>query len=240
MITSRTNLKIKNVKSLKAKKTRDEQNVFVVESVKLVEEALKSGFKINQFFIIDGVSLPYEVDESIIEYVSKDVFDSISSEVTPQGVLAVIEKPQERKPNNKSAILLDNVQDPANVGAIIRTSASAGYEDIYLIESADPFSPKSVRASMGGIFKVNLHFIKREDAKKTISLPFVVADMKGENIFNFKKEEEICLVIGNEGNGVSKEIKDKADYTVSIPMQNQMESLNASVSAGILMYLLKY
>ena len=240
MITSRTNQQIKNVKSLKDKKARDEQNVFVIEGIKLVNEALNSNFAIKQLFVIDGITLPFKLDENIVQIVSKDVFNSISSEISPQGVLAIVEKPKEKMPSGSSAILLDNVQDPSNVGAIIRSSASAGYNDIYLIESADPFSAKSVRASMGGIFKVNLHFIEREDAKKIIKLPFVVADMKGENIFNFTKKEKVCLVIGNEGNGVSQKIKEQADYTVSIPMENDMESLNASVSAGILMYLLKY
>lgn len=239
MITSRTNPLIKSIRALKDKKNRDLENVFIANGVKLVNEAINSNFTIKY---VVGVSTALEklqlTNEEVIE-VSKDVFDSISEEVSPQGVLAVIYKPQEQKANGKSCILLDGVSDPTNVGAIIRTACASDYIDLFLIDSADPYNSKSVRASMGGIFKIHVHYTTRERAKQDINLPFVVADMNGQDVFEFKKKEEVCLVIGNEGNGVSKEIKDKTDYTISIPMKNDMESLNASVSAGILMYLLK-
>lgn len=239
MITSRTNPLIKSIRALKDKKNRDLENVFIANGVKLVNEAINSNFTIKY---VVGISTALEKlqlqDVAVIE-VSKDVFDSISEEVSPQGVLAVVYKPQEQNVNGKSCILLDGVSDPTNVGAIIRTACASDYIDLFLIDSADPYNSKSVRASMGGIFKIHVHYTTRERAKQDINLPFVVADMNGQDVFEFKKKEEVCLVIGNEGNGVSKEIKDKADYTISIPMKNDMESLNASVSAGILMYLLK-
>ena len=115
-----------------------------------------------------------------------------------------------------------------------------GYTDLYFTEDcADPFSPKAVRASMGGIFRVKAHISTRDYIAENLNIPFIIADMNGENVFSFNKKGDFCLVIGNEGNGVSEKIRKKASYTVSIPMENGMESLNASVSAGILMYLLK-
>lgn len=239
MITSRTNPLIKNIRALKDKKNRDEQNVFIANGIKLVKEAIKSNFVIKYIVGTSKALSQLSLDNFEVVEVSEDVFSSISEEVSPQGVLAIIEKPQEQKSNGKNCILLDGVSDPTNVGAIIRTACASNFIDLFLIDSADPFNSKSVRASMGGIFKIHIHYTTRERAKEDIKLPFVVADMYGEDVFSFKRKEEVCLVIGNEGNGVSKEIKCKAEYTVSIPMQNDMESLNASVSAGILMYLLK-
>lgn len=239
MITSRVNETIKFVKSLKDKKNRDENNVFTVEGIKLTKEALKSGFKVKKIFLTENNEKEFLDSGVETVTVSNDVFKSISNEVSPQGVLGIVEKPSEKPFNKKNCLLLDGVSDPGNVGAIMRTAAATGFTEIFLTDCADPFNGKSVRASMGGVFKVSLHTVEREHAIDKIGLPLVVADMYGENIFTFKKKDSVCLVIGNEGNGVSDFIKSKASYTVSIPMENGMESLNASVSAGILMYLLK-
>ena len=173
------------------------------------------------------------------DVVEESVFNSISDEVTPQGILALVKKPQTEieKPKGK-CLFLDGVADPANVGAIIRTAAASGYNEIYTFNCADPFSPKAVRSSMSGIFKVKIYSGEREELLDKIDFPIVVADMGGKNVFSASLPQDFCLVIGNEGRGVSQTLKDRANYTVSIPMENDMESLNASVSAGILMYLL--
>ena len=188
----------------------------------------------------DGFNkLAVAVNENLVTKVTESVFESISNEVTPQGVLAVVKKQISEKIDNGASVFLDGVADPGNVGAIIRTAAASGYKNVYLAHgSADAYSPKSVRASMGGIFKVNIIEGEREQLIKKIKEPIVVADMLGKNLFEFEKGE-YCLVIGNEGNGVSEQLKKIAQHIVSIPMQNGMESLNASVSAGILMYALK-
>lgn len=241
MITSRQNDFIKTVRSLQLKKNRDELNLFTVEGIKAVKEAVLFGC--NFFAVIgtekalNGITYPNGVR---VEEVTESVFESISSEKTPQGVMAVIYKPKcELIPPIGNCLLLDGVSDPKNVGSIIRTAVASGYKDVYLTDdSADAFSPKSVRASMTGIFRANIHYGSREELLKTISKPLVIADMGGKNVFTTPDLGEICLVIGNEGNGVSDLIKNSAKYVVSIPMQNEMESLNASVSAGILMYLL--
>lgn len=240
MITSRQNPLVKFIKSLSDKKARDEYGVFIVEGVKNVKEALASGYKINLIVGTEKGLCGIDIASVKTEIFSDDVFKSVSGEVTPQGALAVVEKPK-CLPSEKTCdcIFLDGVSDPANVGAIIRTAAACGFTDIYIAGGADAYSPKSVRASMGGIFRVRIYTGDRESLADSVKVPFVIADMNGKNAFTFVKTENVCLVIGNEGNGVSEYMKAKAKYTLSIPMQNGMESLNAGVAAGILMYQLK-
>jgi TrmH family RNA methyltransferase len=132
---------------------------------------------------------------------------------------------------------LDNLQDPGNLGTIIRTANAAGIEDIYLINCVDPYSPKCVRASMSGIFFVNIYEGEKKEVLNAVSsVPLICADMNGENIFSFTPPEKFCLCIGNEGGGISEEVKRAAAYTIRIPMRTTCESLNAAVSAGIAMY----
>ncbi len=239
MITSKTNAFIKEIKSLYDKKNRDCLGLYIIESLKLVKDAFISNVDIKSVICTENGAKFLNTDREIV-IVSDEVFKSISAEVTPQGVMAIAFKKSEKPFGNQSSVFLDGVGDPANVGAIIRTAAASGYNDVFVTEDcADPFSPKSVRASMGGIFKVNVHFGNREELVDKIPLPFCVADMLGENIFNLKNISPLCLVIGNEGKGVSQIVKNKAKFTVSIPMENGMESLNAAVSAGVLMYALK-
>jgi TrmH family RNA methyltransferase len=123
------------------------------------------------------------------------------------------------------------------MGTIIRTCAAVGVKDVYLIDTCDPYSPKTVRASMSGIFFVNLYFITREEVKTIMGeVPIIVADMNGESVFSFNPPEKYCLVIGNEANGVSETIKEMATHTVKIPMRETSESLNAGVSLAIALY----
>ncbi|MBQ9513651.1 MAG: RNA methyltransferase [Clostridia bacterium] len=242
MIISKQNQLIKQIKALSDKKERDRSGLYIAEGVKLVKEALS--FPCRIFALIgtcDGMAKLAETRGERVEEVSEEVFLSVSTEKSPQGVMAVIYKPESFIVNEGDrCLLLDDVQDPNNVGAIIRTAAATGYNTVYLTDNcADPYSPKSVRATMGGIFRVNVVYADRNNLLKTIKKPLIVADMGGENIDTFRGSKEFCLVIGNEGNGVSEQIRKKAKYTVSIPMENGVESLNAAVSAGILMYQLK-
>ena len=134
--------------------------------------------------------------------------------------------------------MLDNIQNPDNMGAIIRTAVATNFNKIYLINCVDIYNEKVIRASMGTLFKVE--FIDtnyQQIANLAKSNKIYYADMGGESVFNIKQfEKNLGLVIGNEGNGISKEIKDITNNKLSIPMSNGVESLNASVSAGILMY----
>ena len=237
IITSKANPLIKKIVSLSDKKFRKTYGEYLIEGVKPVNECRSTGSEIA--CIVCTENLSYQYPDAVI--VSDELFSRISSEKSPQGVLAVVKLPDisVKKPNG-SCLLLDKLQDPGNLGTIIRTANAAGYEDIYLINCTDAFSPKAVRASMSGIFYVRIHEGSFEEVINALSeVPLICADMSGENVFEFAPPEKFCLCIGNEGNGLSDQVRSKAEYTVKIPMRTTCESLNAGVSAAIAMYALK-
>lgn len=241
MISSKQNSLVKEIRSLRDKKNRDNLGVFVVEGVKPVREAIELSLSIREIVCAENKAEQFLGCPFKVEVVTNEVFDYISEEKTPQGVLAVVYKNDSTlKTPTGSCLLLDGVADPNNVGAIIRTAVASGYKDIYMtFDCADAYSQKAVRCSMSGVFRANVMRGDIEEILKVVNLPLCIADMDGENVFELKNEKDICLVIGNEGKGVSQALRERADLTVSIPMQNGVESLNASVSAGILMYALK-
>ena len=238
VITSKYNPLIKEIAKLSDKKYRKLCGKYVVEGIKPVRECISAGCTILNVICVEG--LESEFENAVI--VSRAVFESVSSEVTPQGVLAVVELPSNKlKVPQDSCILVDRLQDPGNLGTVIRTANAAGYSEIYLINCTDPYSPKAVRASMSGIFFVKVYQGTNEEILGVLKgIPLICADMDGEDIFSFNSPEKFCLCIGNEGNGMSQEIMKRARFKVSIPMRETCESLNAAVSAGIVMYHLKY
>ena len=241
MIISRQNEFVKHIRSLKEKKYRDLYGEYVVEGIKLTMDAALSGADV---IAVATVSEYYERVKGVAEkceILSEDVFKSVSDEVTPQGVIAVIKKPAESDTVSQGkSLFLDGVSDPANVGAIVRSAAAFGFNTVFIASGADPYSGKSVRASMGGIFRVKIATGERNALIGKVKVPIICADMGGEDLKKSEVPEKFCLAIGNEAHGVSEEIRKCAVKTVAIPMQNGMESLNAAVSAGIIMYGLTY
>ena len=242
ILTSKNNPLIKETASLKDKKARKSLGMFLVEGVKMVNEAKECGLEIDRVFIAQDTNIAVDFDEEKTVYVSFDVMKFLCDEKTPQGVVCRVKIPSYtlQKPTG-ACLVLDGVADPKNMGAIIRTANASGYKEIYLTDDCtDPYSPKSVRASMSGVFFTKIYQGTREEIlQKLENTPILVADMQGENIFSYDAPERFALVIGNEGNGVSQLLRENANGVVKIPMQSTQESLNASVSAGILMYLLK-
>lgn len=239
IIVSKNNPLVKELAALKEKKFREKSGSFLVEGEKMVRECAGSGLKIRRLIVRED----YRGDTYGLETVTLgvDAFKAVCDEKTPQGVAAEVEIPcYALRAPEKSCLLLDGVSDPANVGAIVRTAVAAGYTELYCIDCADPYSPKSVRASMSGVFFAK---IMRGGRGKVLSalkdVPLIAADMTGENVFAFNPPNIFALCIGNEGNGLSEEVSSRAAYTVKIPMESHTESLNAAVSAGILMYQLK-
>ena len=241
MITSRQNGLVKRLRALRDKKYRDFNGEFVVEGAKSVQEAVSRGFKIDLVAAtVKGAALVSDLNLEP-ELLSDDVFKSVSEEVSPQGVLAIVKKPTVGVNEvTEKCVFLDGVGDPANVGAIIRSAAAFGYNAVLIADGADAYSNKAVRASMGGIFRVKVLAGTRAETLEKVKVPLLVADMNGETLGSLKVPEKHCLVIGNEAHGVSEELKSLAKIKVAIPMQNGMESLNAAVSAGILMYALSH
>ena len=239
ILTSKNNPLIKETAGLKEKKGRRENGAFLVEGVKMAREYQKSGLEIEKIFLTERLKDIEFFDEQKTVLVSDDVLRFLSDEKTPQGVVCRVKLPERalKTPNGK-CLLLDGVADPGNMGAIIRTANAAGYEEIYLTrDCTDPYAPKSVRASMSGIFFTKLYVAEREEILACLQgVEILVADMNGENIFTFEPPEKFALAIGNEGNGISEEVFKAASRTLRIPMQTTQESLNAAVAAGISMY----
>lgn len=248
IITSLDNPMVKEARSLLQKKFRRFHGKFLVDGEKLVHEVVCGAAEIDKIFV-DSKRLSEfgyileKFDGKVVPTTSK-VIESISESVTPQGILAeVFMKPTLEFTISKDEpiLVLDRIQDPGNLGTIIRTAAATGFNKIALIDSVDPYLPKVVRSSSGGIFYCDLFRMTEDEVLSALSrhgVQVLVADMDGENIFKTSMTfDNFALVIGNEGQGVSDNFK-LAGKAISLPMKEQMESLNAGVSASVLMYML--
>ena len=251
-ISSKDNELIKHIKKLKDKKERDLSNEYIIEGIKLIQEAIQENAKIKQIIICDDCekteSIPkdlmYEIAKQECIYVTNKVFDSITEVMNPQGILAIIEKQsKEIQIDDKQDIILalDDIQDPGNLGTILRTADSIGLTQILVSKgTADCYNPKVVRSTMGAIFRVKL--IECDDLVKTLKeikkhkFEIVVSSLQTDNsIYDINYHKKV-IVIGNEANGVKGEIQDLADKKIKIPMLGKTESLNASVATGIILY----
>lgn len=252
VITSKDNELIKHIRKLKDKKYRDESNEYVVEGVKLVEEAVRENAKIKQIIVCEDTTRTYEIPTHIMLaiakyeciYVSDKIFNIITQVTNPQGIMAIIEKNAQNAQIDYTQdiiVVLDDVQDPGNLGTILRTVDSIGLKQIIVSKgTADAFNSKVVRSTMGAIFRIKV--IEVDDLTQAIKdmrkhrFKLMVTSLQTDNsIYDIDFNKKI-IVIGNEANGVSKEIQDMADEKAKIPMLGRTESLNASVAAGVVMY----
>ena len=240
IISSKSNEKITNAKKLFDKKHRDKTGLFLVETIKVVREALSAKLTPKTIFVTEKKfnEIPKEYD-NIKFVVTEDVLKHISSVVSPDGVVAVFEKPkQEIKYDGGSFLILDGLQNPDNLGAILRTAAATNFKQIYLINCVDQYNSKTIRAGMGNQFKLNILDIDYSDIKTLfLNAKIYTLDMNGKNLFEIQKfDKNVGFVIGNEGNGISDQMKSIVTNTLKIPMENNVESLNASISASVAMY----
>lgn len=241
IITSVKNKTVVDALNLK----KDKNDYVFLEGEKQLVEAINNNSQIEKVFVIDTkyeeFAKKYQKIKEIVA-VSSNVIEKLTSTKTPQGVIAIVkfESLKLRKPNG-NYLVLDNIQDPGNMGTIIRSAVGADFLDIYSINSVDFRNDKVVRSTMGNIFKVNIFQTNNQEFIenfKNWNLPLYSADFGGENIFEFKPENKFGVVIGNEGNGVSEEISNICTKKITIPMKNNLESLNAGVSSAIIMYVL--
>lgn len=243
MITSKDNKLIKYCIQVKDKKASRKEKVCLVETYKIVREMLQRNLVIKIICIEPKFELFSNISSVQIEKITDSLADFLSDTKTTDGVFALCRIPETSDKLSDRILVLDNIQDPSNMGAIIRSACAFGYDTILSVNSVYPYSYKCIRSSMGHIFNVNFIETDYENLQKLKTknnIKFVCADMRGENLDNFHyKAEKIAVIIGNEGQGVSKEIENLSDYIISIPMKNSVESLNASVSASIIMYYLK-
>ena len=234
VINSTSNQKFKYISKLKNKKYRDIEDKFIIESKKLVEEAISSADV--DFIFLSEANKDYKCNLEKIIF-DDSLFKKLSSLKSPDGFAAVVKKKKEKEISSKRVLLLDRLNDPGNMGTIIRSAEAFGFDDILLApNTVDIYNEKTLRASMGSIFRLNIKQISYEDIdllKKSYKL--VAADMSGYDINNCKIEDDIILAIGNEANGLSQTIRSMTDIYVKIPMKGQIESLNAAIAASILM-----
>jgi tRNA/rRNA methyltransferase len=242
IITSKDNEIIKNIKKLKEKKYRLDS--YIVEGIKMVKEAISENQEIALIAIREDFKIDFDTKNIKTVTISNKIFNDISDVKTPQGILAVIKKNQNNQieTNSNYILALDSLQDPGNMGTIIRTADSANINQIIINKTTvDPYSPKVIRSTMGAIYRTNI--IEVEDLKTTLKeiqskgFQIITTDLKAtQSIYDINYNNKTVVVIGNEANGVSQEILQTADKKVIIPMLGKTESLNASIAASIMIY----
>lgn len=254
MITSTSNQKVRQVVQWQNKaKERRKTGIFLAEGLKMLEEAPEDW--ILETYVSENC-LEKAKENSYIwkkllqkryEIVSDEVFRKMSDTQTPQGILTVLKRPEYRlnellKQKNPLFAVLEDLQDPGNLGTIMRTGEGAGITGVIMSDkTVDIFNPKVIRATMGSIYRVPFVYVENvmetlKDMRK-YDIQTYAAHLKGERYYDsFSFREGTAFLIGNEGNGLKKETADAADHYLKIPMEGQVESLNAAVSAALLMY----
>ncbi len=254
MITSSANARVKQVVQWQSKaRERRKDKVFLAEGIKMYEEAPRES--ILEVYLSqdiedrarDNTLLWKKLNETGYELVSSEVFSKMSDTQTPQGILTVLRQPEYDltellKQPNPLFVVLENLQDPGNLGTILRTGEGAGITGVIMSsQTVDIFNPKAIRATMGSIYRVPFVYVKSlEEAMNGLhksGIRTYAAHLRGESYYDtLSFREPTAFLIGNEGNGLTREIADMADSYLKIPMEGQVESLNAAVAAALLMY----
>ena len=243
IITSKENKKIKSARQLLTRKGRKQSGNYLIEGFHLLEEALKAKAELVEIFVSTDKIEKVPADLSFIA-VSADVLRSLASSDTPQGIVAIVKKMEAADFEMGKVLILEDVQDPGNVGTMIRTADAAGFDAVFTTNaSADIYSPKVMRAMQGSHFHLavvdGVTFENLVGFVRDAGLELLVSTLS-KNSINYKavKMDRFALVMGNEGNGVSDFAVKNADQLVHIEMPGQAESLNVAVAAGILMFAL--
>jgi TrmH family RNA methyltransferase len=245
IITSKDNETIKSIKKLKEKKYRTES--FIVEGIKMVKEALEQA-EVEKVIVSETFSNSDDFkglncDEQKLIIASDKVFEDLTDVVTPQGIIAVVSKGSnsEIDYSDEFVLALDGIQDPGNLGTIIRTADSANIKQILVSkDTVDAYSPKVVRSTMGGIFRTKV--IEVEDLAQILNsfkdngYKVVTTELSAEKSIYDMDYKKSVVVIGNEANGVTAEVSETATDKVIIPMLGKTESLNAAVATSIMIY----
>lgn len=247
LITSTQNTFVKFVKSLHSKKGRIQSACFLVEGQKCVNELIDSWPEALDTLIVEEGQYQETVNRVLqmsrrVCLVAAHVMNAVCDSKTPQGIAAVAKIPQATMPEKGFIIAMDDVQDPQNVGTIIRTADAAGCAGVALSQgSADCFSPKAVRASMGSLFHLPVVYDDLEPLLSRLrdqGYSIACGDLSGTEQFSLDPNET-CLVIGNEARGISENILRLSTHRIRIPIYGRAESLNAAVAAGILIYKIR-
>jgi TrmH family RNA methyltransferase len=243
-IESVKNPKVKAWKKLLTKKERDQSGTYLIEGFHLVEEALKEQIVLEVIVNQDMERQTHMNLEGIeVVYVKDDVMKVICDTETPQGIAAVCEQKTVGIDDIKleKILLLDRIQDPGNLGTMIRTADAAGIDAVILGEGcADPYNPKVVRATQGSLFHLPLMKVNLAEFIEKLDMPVYGTALEGGLPFEqVEKAESFALLMGNEGQGVSKNLLEITTKNLYIPIYGKSESLNVAIAAGILLYYLR-
>jgi RNA methyltransferase, TrmH family len=238
--------RVKDIQSLAHKKSRDELGIYAVEGPKMVAELLTwdrqslQALYATETWVSEQGSAPEASLLNLLTVVTETELSAISFQQTPNRVLAIARKPQhDSMPSLKGKItlLLDTIQDPGNLGTILRTADWFGVEQVVCSpETADVFNPKVVQATMGAVFRVAVYYLDPIRFTKDLQdVPLVCSALEGEDLFTCHPLREAVIVIGNESRGASQTLMDRATRRVTIPRYGHSESLNAAVATGIIL-----
>lgn len=246
-ISSKENKIFRLCQQLSQKKYRDRIGLYLIEGENLLEEAVKNGAEIRTVLARPDYGGRFFGTEDKAFFLDDNLFRQLAQTETSQGIIAIVAKPEISPArfldeDGGNFVVLDRLQDPGNIGTILRTADAAGYSlAIVMKGTADVFSPKAVRAATGSLFRMPVVFMDSVDelmeftraaGKKLVATCFDT----DRYYYDEDLRENIALVIGNEGSGISRELIEGSDLKIKIPMHGNIESLNASVAAGILMY----
>lgn len=246
-IESKNNNLFKEIKKLKEKKHRIKSNKYLIEGLRFVEEAIKSKVSIDSIIFTESFKeknpdLFLKINENIkLIQMNEALLKQLCSTENPQGIVGVINMQNKELKSGELVVLVDKVQDPGNMGTIIRTAHAAGAAGIVMTKgTVDIYNDKTLRSTMGSIFYIpivedgSLDFVK---SLKKEGYKLVVSSLQGKNnFFEENLQGKVMIAVGNEGNGVSDEVYDIADIKVKIPMPGEAESLNVAVATSIMIY----
>lgn len=248
-IRSKKNEQVRLAKRLHQKKYRDQLGLFYIEGVRSTEEALSSGLIHSLFYSPRLLDSPRGKELLVfaetrgfpIYECGEAVFGELTNTVASQGVFALVTKPRWAFVPRGLLLIADEIQDPGNMGTLLRTAAGVGATGLIIVDgSVDLFNPKVVRASMGAVLKLPHWFYPRHEVRRLVRvarLPLVVADLEeAVDCFSVQYPQNLALVIGNEARGVHPLFRQDAALRVKIPLKGPVESLNAAVAAGVLLY----
>lgn len=255
IITSESNSIIKGINALKLKKNRLKQQQFIVEGVRMLEEAINNNVNLHTVVYSDGLfnvnggqQLFSRIKDRFPTHkITDKLMDKLSDTESPQCIMAIVNispgsLEELLKKDNLFVVVLDRIQDPGNMGTIIRTAEGAAADCVLLTKgSVDPYNSKTLRATMGAIFHIPV--IQLEDTSQLISalkengIQLIVSDINTEKLYtDIEYGNRLALVVGNEANGISDEILQQANERIIIPIYGKIESFNASIAAAILIY----
>ncbi|OFO55775.1 RNA methyltransferase [Nosocomiicoccus sp. HMSC059G07] len=233
VITSKDNKRIKEIRKLLTKKGRTKAQQFLIEGEHLIEEAIQFGAHIEEIFVLETDTFNFDLKTTVV---TKDVMSSLSKLVTPPGIIAVV-RMETKSIESDRVLAIDGIQDPGNLGTLIRTADAFNFKRILIGKNTvDAYSDKVLRSSQGSHFHVSLEDVDLIEVMQNFNGTILTTDLSGEPLTNIVMDDKVMIILGNEGQGVSQEVLEHANYKVKIDMPGDAESLNVAVAGGILMH----